>query len=270
MRKLEPITDGALDVYDVIIDVKDERARLARLRNRIAAAYHRYEEKGHKLHRMRPLSGIHENDRRALLHCYTGRTTPRDRVYAKIRKLAYWCPYCTIVQVQTLDHYLSKDEFPEFAVLTKNLVPSCHTCNRPGKRHRDAGSGRRVLVHPYFDDVETTGLWVAKLRFERGTPEAEFVVIRGTDFGELSARHAENLDLEERFSAWAMEGGELNAIVLTVKSFPPGNWPGARANLLEQARVEARRGEPNLARIALLEAAAASDELMELCLGAAS
>lgn len=39
------------------------------------------------------------------------------------------CPNCTIETVASLDHYIPKDEFPEFSVNPLNLFPCCSTCN---------------------------------------------------------------------------------------------------------------------------------------------
>lgn len=262
MRKLEPIPDDPLAVYDEIIRRKDEADRLCRLKGRLIAAYQHYERKGHKLHRMTPLSGLYPKDRAALFDCYNAKI----HVYWRIRKIAYWCPYCTLVQVQTLDHYLPKEDFPEFAVLTKNLVPSCRDCNTSGKKYEE--DGRRALIHPYFDDIRAHELWTATVGVVDGVPEVKFDVDPGTNDGELCARHAENLKLKERFSAWAMEGGGLTPIINAIEDHD--DRAEAREYLLEQARRELRDGTPNLARVALLRGAAASDELLAYCLEGAS
>jgi len=39
------------------------------------------------------------------------------------------CQYCTINSVNTLDHIVPKNEFPEFSVNPKNLLPACSECN---------------------------------------------------------------------------------------------------------------------------------------------
>lgn len=39
------------------------------------------------------------------------------------------CPNCTIEKVSSLDHFIPKDEFPEFSVNPINLIPCCSNCN---------------------------------------------------------------------------------------------------------------------------------------------
>lgn len=265
MRALEPISDDPLELFDTIIEVKKDKAPLLRaLRNRVAEAYSRYEQKGRKLHRMDPLPGLYPRQVEALLHCYKP-TVPRDIVYKKILALSYWCPYCTIVQVQSLDHYLSKASFPEFSIFPKNLVPACDSCNTPGKRHKE--DGRRVLVHPYFDELPRVNPWKATVRVVNGVPEATFEVDRAVDAEGLLARHAENLGLVDRYYAWAMKGGGLSGIVLTIHRGAARDE--ARRHLLEQAEAEERAKEPNLARGALLRGAARSDEFLDVAAGKA-
>jgi hypothetical protein len=44
-------------------------------------------------------------------------------------RLINTCQNCTINEVNSFDHLLPKDEFPEFSVNPKNLFPSCTQCN---------------------------------------------------------------------------------------------------------------------------------------------
>src|SRR6266436_1055374 len=39
------------------------------------------------------------------------------------------CPMCGRGRVATLDHFLPKYQYPEFAAYAKNLVPACYDCN---------------------------------------------------------------------------------------------------------------------------------------------
>lgn len=60
------------------------------------------------------------------------------------------CLMCGGFGLGTLDHYLPKDIYPEFSLLSKNLVPACN-CNSLRKTaYRGTRSPQRV-IHPYFD-----------------------------------------------------------------------------------------------------------------------
>jgi hypothetical protein len=61
------------------------------------------------------------------------------------------CPLCAQRDVKSLDHYLSKDEYPELAVFAANLTPACFECNHAKLNFR-AELATDSLFHPYFDD----------------------------------------------------------------------------------------------------------------------
>lgn len=72
------------------------------------------------------------------------------------------CPYCGLPKNVTADHYLPKEHFPQYAVLSRNLVPSCSDCQSPAGKHHwfpgfvsdESPPKRRPsdrLLHPYFD-----------------------------------------------------------------------------------------------------------------------
>lgn len=62
------------------------------------------------------------------------------------------CPMCGNSTLGTVEHYLPKTPFPEFSVLSWNLVPSCNTCNQKrGSKH--VNGVKHHLLHPIFDRV---------------------------------------------------------------------------------------------------------------------
>lgn len=60
------------------------------------------------------------------------------------------CGYCGIDTATTLDHYLPRRRFPEFIGLSRNLIPSCSSCNTPRQFQRH---GKRQVVHLVDDDI---------------------------------------------------------------------------------------------------------------------
>lgn len=74
-------------------------------------------------------------------------------LYDRIKASAKYarCPLCGQRDVKTLDHYLSKQLYPEFAVFPANLVPCCSDCNKTKGDYR-ATQHAEQLFHPYFDD----------------------------------------------------------------------------------------------------------------------
>lgn len=66
------------------------------------------------------------------------------------------CPYCGIKRNYTrdLDHYIPRESYPEFSIMTNNLIFSCSTCNQhPNKGIKFLDSnGKRMILNPYFDE----------------------------------------------------------------------------------------------------------------------
>lgn len=79
-------------------------------------------------------------------------SSPGRDVYDALRDAApgQLCPYCKQRNVSTLDHYLPKSSHPQFAVHTRNLVPSCYECNRV-KLAAAPVAAADFPIHPYFD-----------------------------------------------------------------------------------------------------------------------
>jgi hypothetical protein len=70
----------------------------------------------------------------------------------KIRKCSNQiCPMCGAPRPFSLDHVLPKEDYAEFAIFSRNLVPACICNSKRGKRTRNILTGARVL-HPYYDD----------------------------------------------------------------------------------------------------------------------
>lgn len=61
------------------------------------------------------------------------------------------CPMCGSMHRGTLDHVLPKNNFPEFAIFSRNLVPACK-CNFVKGKKSTNGAGARIL-HPYYDKI---------------------------------------------------------------------------------------------------------------------
>lgn len=89
------------------------------------------------------------------LYTYNLVRTPAGRLYydALIASAPKGvCPLCGAGVAVTLDHFLPKSAFPQFAVLPVNLVPACRDCNT-GKLTAFAVNAGEQTLHPYFDHV---------------------------------------------------------------------------------------------------------------------
>lgn len=66
------------------------------------------------------------------------------------------CPFCSHNYPRSLDHFLPKDDFPEFSIFPQNLVPSCRDCNS-AKLSAVATREEEQYIHPYFDTLPEVG-----------------------------------------------------------------------------------------------------------------
>jgi len=127
--------------------------RLRRVRPRVFEAYDRYQQ--HK----RNLTGL------AAIRCtrlqkkdlsgnykLTGENKPLAYIREDLldREPAEYCPYCSFGEAESLDHFLPQSLFPEFSLLSKNLVPCCPRCNLLKR----AKNGEHA-IHPYYDHLGT-------------------------------------------------------------------------------------------------------------------
>lgn len=106
-----------------------------------------------------PKVGLDEDQSDALLHAYSVETKPMAGLREKLTEpvILARCPFCGLSETSTLDHYLPKEQHPQFAVFSRNLVPCCSPCNtRKSELVVDEATDVRFFLHPYFDDVPDT------------------------------------------------------------------------------------------------------------------
>lgn len=112
-----------------------------------------------------------------LLHSYyTSAPNELDKSLVKRRNnhgLLY-CPYCgDPKKPDTLDHFIPKDDWPEFSIFPNNLVPQCRGCAPiKGTQYFCDISNITKFIHPiYFESLN-------KIRFE-------IIVIFNKDNGDI-------------------------------------------------------------------------------------
>lgn len=154
--------DDAVGIFDAITRAKraPHDGGLDTCRAQVLLGYDRYTHAAPTVNGL-PTVPLTAEQRGALLHAYESGTVPmnelRERLLKRVRTAL--CPYCGIGESTTLDHYLPRVDFPEYAIFPKNLVPCCSQCNlTKGKRVVDADTGARCFLHPYFDALPTAAL----------------------------------------------------------------------------------------------------------------
>lgn len=106
------------------------------------------------------------------------------------------CPMCGSPVTGTLDHYLPREEFPEFSVMAANLVPACIHCNSGKKRRIFKGvNADERFLHPYFDKVAQSPIWFVRVLppYVAATFEPCVLPTLGGSLARTVAFHLENV-----------------------------------------------------------------------------
>jgi len=152
------VNDTAL--YDDVAAAKRvmHRRLLRTARPVVLTAYQEYSDNAPGLVNM-PEPNLTQLQKEALLHAFDVETVPlkvlRSQLLDEFIDGAK-CPFCGMGETSTLDHYLPKEDYPQFSIFSQNLVPACAACNTL-KRNRilDEQAQVRLFLHPYFDNIPT-------------------------------------------------------------------------------------------------------------------
>jgi 5-methylcytosine-specific restriction endonuclease McrA len=190
---------------------------------------------------------------KALTHCYSSKTAPFKAALSELERVSraepYRCPYCLMRQPKTWDHFLAKEDFPEFAALVPNLVRTCDPCNRK-KGQRFTGALREV-INPYFDNLPDTPLLFCDVSVDvDGRLVLKYYILRNPQVApallDLAERHFAAFELEQDLliegativatfvneitagRAVAMTSAALQAAIEGrldgLEAFPPNSW----------------------------------------------
>lgn len=149
---------------------------------------------------------------------------PGRRIYDEILVLSEEeCPYCGgIGRPRTLDHYLPKAHYPQFAVLPLNLIPACRDCNMGEKGNKYPDAEEDQILHPYLDKEHFfTQQWVYAEIVQGNQCALRYHVVAPNEWSNIDKirvqKHFDAFDLASRYSVAA--GQELNMIINMRKDY---------------------------------------------------
>ena len=182
--------------------------------------------------------GLNAETTKWMGECY--KNAPKELGLAWIKKLRtkhphVSCAMCGSTNVTSLDHILPKEDYPELAVFSYNLVPSCQPCNNR-RAKKGAFSDTPGFVHPYFDSVILDALEL-RIQFSEPFSSVEFKLIvtgvQGLDFDRVTwhVNNSINFDVFHRsmryfWAKWRQ------------KSFIVKNSLQIQNNIIEELRIE--------------------------------
>jgi len=113
------------------------------------------------------------------------------------------CQYCTISSGNTLDHILLQNDFPEFVVNHKNLLPICGECNSTKNRFFLNDEGERIFLNLYTDILPQQQYLFVNINFNNNIVSVDFSLnnknMIDINLYNLIHRHFTALNLLKRF-----------------------------------------------------------------------
>jgi 5-methylcytosine-specific restriction endonuclease McrA len=170
------------------------------------------------------------------------------------------CPMCGSTNVTSLDHILPKEDYPELAVFSYNLVPSCQPCNnRRGKK--GAAPSDLGFIHPYFDS-EILDVLELRVQFTQPFSAVGFELlvngVQGVDFDRVTwhVNNSINFAVFRRSmrSFWTKRWEKVYA---------NGNTLRNRKSIIEDERIESKVNSRNSWEAAFLRGLASDIPALE-------
>lgn len=180
------------------------RVKMQSLSKYIFSRYDFYQEQKDKLDTIVSENQIGKDEEELLRNAYKKSTdfqAVRKSIMDSLPKgMKGKCPFCMISEPNTLDHYFSEAEYPEYIIYSPNLVPCCSNCNTL-KGDEILTEGHRIALHYYFDPIPTEQFVYAKIVMDGGIPSVSFD-IKTDELGNVGiviSNHFKRLKLVGRY-----------------------------------------------------------------------
>lgn len=112
------------------------------------------------------------------------------------------CPMCGGLGKGTLDHYLPKDDYPDFTIFSKNLVPACD-CNSKRNTTIKGDSEPERVIHPYYDTFIKQRVYKAKLSGDFESPDISMILVDAShDEKDILEFHLEAVIINNKILNW--------------------------------------------------------------------
>lgn len=207
MRKINKIsiTDTSYEIFENIVSSKkwDNKLILDWILSEIHDLYENFKDNEDELFPMIP-KWYNSDTKNALIHCFND-TEITKKYKHQIKALEdRKCPYCYLEYSSQVEHYLPKDEFPEFSFMIDNLFPCCWTCNsKKWEIWKDATS--RIILNFYSDLIPDEQFLYVDLIIIDNIPIAEFKIdtskiIIDSTIETILCKHVKRLNLLNRYS----------------------------------------------------------------------
>ncbi len=267
MRMIPLLAVDATATFDAIAKAKHRKTRthMRAARPEVIDAYDSYAQAAPEVAALAALD-LTNDQKTAMRHAFTVETAPMQTLRGDLlgRPIVFRCPFCGISESSTLDHYLPKEDYPEFAILPLNLIPSCAVCNTL-KRDRILvdGTDVRMFLHPCYDTVPNEEFLSVRARIQDEALILSYRIRRPDGMAQRIFRHLQAhfdvLNLADRYRRMALD--HLGEYYPTLRrTYGEDEDAGRVANLLIEAACDAEEASgPNFWRAKLYRALAADN-----------
>ena len=214
-------------IYKQNSDVKMNKDKIAPLYTELEEQLKKYNINKKDLEKLIPLSEscihkgysspINKDDKNntytQLYNLYDTNKSLKDEIINKTKSETYTqdgakCPYCSTSrnECRDLDHYIPRELFPEFSIMSNNLIYSCSKCNQDykGRKFLDE-NGNRFFLNPYFDECLNEEILKCKITVDGFNLNIEFSI--NTELNNstnknaymIACNHFKTLDLNKRY-----------------------------------------------------------------------
>jgi hypothetical protein len=222
MRAIPLLGVDSTTVFDEIAAAKHQprRGRMRAARPLVLAAYRGYEAAVPEVGGLAE-AALTDPQKEAMRHAFTVETQPMTALRGNLLKriAVARCPFCSISESSTLDHYLPKEQFPEFSVFPANLIPSCGVCNtRKRDLILDEETDVRLFLHPCFDPIPDVEFLTVHTRMEADALILSYRLTRPAGMLLNTFRHLQShftkLDLADRYRRMGLDhaGSQYSAL----------------------------------------------------------
>lgn len=183
-----------------------EKSKLKKYESYIKEDYDNYQKKSKKLEKINADKRISEEAKEILIKTYDNNPKALQEAKTKIKSnlpqiLKAKCPYCMISAHSTFDHYLDKSDYPEFSLLSLNLIPACAECNSLKQSLKCDSSGNRLFVNFIFDKLPSYPFLKYDIDIEGGEIVLKRIYLEFQDkksINKIIMNHFDKLDLINR------------------------------------------------------------------------
>ncbi|MGH2308066.1 HNH endonuclease [Aliarcobacter sp. ERUVET-8] len=119
------------------------------------------------------------------------------------------CPYCGITRniLHDLDHFMPRSKYPEFSILSNNLIYVCSECNQDFKKNTfliNSEDPIRKFLNPYYDLIDEEELMICNISCKGIILNIEYIanpelILKNKYLYDVTKNHIDSLCLNERY-----------------------------------------------------------------------